>query len=198
MQVARYQKSEQYLRKSCKHDISLTVLIQWIRVVLSTTIAATAISTLAPQIFAMTNAASAATELFEIFDQQSQLDPLENTGKKSDNCRGEIEVKALDFAYPSRPTAQVLKGLNLSIPAGKTTALVGASGSGKSTLIGLLERWYLPSSGSITLDGLDIADYNIKWLRSQIRLVQQVLFELLVIHKLTTCLGTCFVPWNSI
>ena len=66
-----------------------------------------------------------------------------------------------------------MHSLNLSIPAGKRTALVGASGCGKSTLVGLLERWYQPESGEILLDGMDISEYNIKWLRSNIRLVQQ-------------------------
>jgi ATP-binding cassette subfamily B (MDR/TAP) protein 1 len=68
----------------------------------------------------------------------------------------------------------VLLGLNLSIPANKTTALVGASGSGKSTIVGLIERWYVPASGSILLDGRDVSELNIQWLRTNVRLVQQV------------------------
>ena len=148
-------------------------------VVLSVTIGATAVSTIAPQIQSFTNAASAATELFSIIDKQSLLDPLSTEGKKPEFCQGDIEVRNLDFAYPSRPTAQVLHSLNLSIPAGKTTALVGASGCGKSTLVGLLERWYQPTSGDLLLDGTDIRHYNTQWLRSNVRLVQQepVLFR---------------------
>ncbi|OAP63660.1 hypothetical protein AYL99_02887 [Fonsecaea erecta] len=148
-------------------------------VVLSVTIAATAISSIAPQIQAVTNASSAASELFSIIDKPSLLDPLDPAGARPSSCRGDIEIKGLDFAYPSRPAAQVLRELTISIPAGKTTALVGASGCGKSTLIGLLERWYLPTAGHITLDGLDLDKYNVKWLRSQVRLVQQepVLFR---------------------
>jgi ATP-binding cassette, subfamily B (MDR/TAP), member 1 len=142
-------------------------------VVLSITIGATAISTIAPQIQSFTNAASAASELFTIIDKISLLDPLSDQGKRPSNCRGDIEVRDLDFVYPSRPTAQVLHKLNLSIPAGKTTALVGASGCGKSSLIALIERWYRPKSGSILLDGHPIEEYNIQWLRTKIRLVQQ-------------------------
>ncbi|KAL8984627.1 MAG: hypothetical protein Q9177_004648, partial [Variospora cf. flavescens] len=67
----------------------------------------------------------------------------------------------------------ILNDLSLSIPAGKTTALVGPSGCGKSTLVGLLERWYQPGSGKLLLDGHDVSSYNTKWLRSVIRLVQQ-------------------------
>lgn len=78
------------------------------------------------------------------------------------------------FAYPTRPDVQVLHGLDLDVPANKTTALVGASGSGKSTIFGLLERWYVPESGSITLDGQPIEGLNLQWLRTSIRLVQQV------------------------
>ncbi|OQU93656.1 ABC transporter transmembrane domain-containing protein [Cladophialophora immunda] len=148
-------------------------------VVLSVTIAATAISSIAPQIQAVTNASSAASELFSVIDKPSLLDPLNPAGAQPSSCGGQIEITGLEFAYPSRPGAQVLRGLTVSIPAGKTTALVGASGCGKSTLVGLLERWYLPTAGHITLDGLELDEYNVRWLRSQIRLVQQepVLFR---------------------
>lgn len=148
-------------------------------VVLSVTIAATSISGIAPHIESITNASSAASELFSIIDKPSLLDPLNPDGAQPSSCEGHIEIRDLEFAYPTRPTAQVLRGFNITIPAGKTTALVGASGSGKSTIVGLLERWYIPSSGQITLDGRPLEDHNVKWLRSQIRLVQQepVLFR---------------------
>ena len=66
-----------------------------------------------------------------------------------------------------------MKGLNLTFTAGKTAALVGASGSGKSTIISLVERFYDPTHGVVKLDGVDIKDFNLKWLRSQIGLVSQ-------------------------
>lgn len=84
-----------------------------------------------------------------------------------------MEVRNIRFAYPSRPDDEILRGLDLDIPAGKTTALVGASGSGKSTIIGLLERWYEQSEGAITIDGIDIRDLDIQWLRQNVRLVMQ-------------------------
>ena len=142
-------------------------------VVLSVTLGATSVLFVMPQILAVTNASSAAAELFSIIDKPSLLDPLSSQGKRPSTCTGEIEIRNLRFAYPTRPTASVLQEFNLSIPSGKTTALVGPSGCGKSTLVGLLERWYQPSSGQILLDGDDIADYNTNWLRSNIRLVQQ-------------------------
>ena len=67
----------------------------------------------------------------------------------------------------------VLKNINLHIPAGKFTAVVGASGSGKSTIIQLLERFYDPVEGTITLDGYDIKTLNLRYLRGSMSLVQQ-------------------------
>ena len=142
-------------------------------VVLSVTLGATSVLSFLPQIPAITNASSSAAELFYIIDKPSLLDPLSSDGKRPTACTGEIEIRNLRFAYPTRPTAPVLQDLNLSIPSGKTTALVGPSGCGKSTLVGLLERWYQPTSGHIILDGCDIADLNTNWLRTNIRLVQQ-------------------------
>ncbi len=148
-------------------------------VVLSVTLGATSVMLVAPQLQSITNASSAASELFSIIDKPSLLDPLSPEGMQPTSCTGEIQIRDLRFAYPTRPTAQVLQGLDLSIPAGKTTALVGASGCGKSTLVGLLERWYQPASGQILVDGHDIAEYNTKWSRSNFRLVQQepILFQ---------------------
>lgn len=142
-------------------------------VVLSVVLGATATLLIFPQFQAITNASSAAGELFSIIDSRPTLDPLSTDGLQPSSCTGEIVVRDLRFAYPTRPSAQVLRSLSLSIPAGKTTALVGPSGCGKSTLVGLLERWYQPTSGQIFLDGRDIAEYNTKWLRSNIRLIQQ-------------------------
>lgn len=68
----------------------------------------------------------------------------------------------------SRKDTPVLKGINLTVPVGKTTALVGASGCGKSSIIQLVQRFYDPSSGSILLDGVDIKKYPVKWLRQQV------------------------------
>jgi ATP-binding cassette, subfamily B (MDR/TAP), member 1 len=67
----------------------------------------------------------------------------------------------------------VLKGVSITFQAGKTAALVGASGSGKSTIVALIERFYDPLSGGVTLDGKNLKDLNVKWLRSQIGLVSQ-------------------------
>jgi ATP-binding cassette subfamily B (MDR/TAP) protein 1 len=136
-------------------------------------------TTIAPQIIALTKASTSADELFKTIDRKSEIDPLSEDGKTPNVCRGVVEIKDVSFAYPARPDIIVLKSLTLLAPAGKTTALVGASGSGKSTIIGLIERWYDQTTGTIYLDGTDIRELNLTWLRTNIRLVQQepVLFS---------------------
>lgn len=96
-----------------------------------------------------------------------------------ENVSGEVETHNLHFNYPARPNVKVLQGLNVHVMPGETLALVGPSGCGKSTVVSLLERFYHPLSGCITLDGNDIRDVNIRWLRQQIGIVSQepVLFD---------------------
>ncbi|KAK4228120.1 putative multidrug resistance protein [Podospora fimiseda] len=86
---------------------------------------------------------------------------------------GTLEFRNVSFAYPSRPGQPVLRNINLTIPAGKHTALVGLSGSGKSTIASLVARLQDPNEGTITLDGHDIRELNVRGLRSFISLVQQ-------------------------
>jgi ATP-binding cassette subfamily B (MDR/TAP) protein 1 len=83
------------------------------------------------------------------------------------------------FAYPTAPEHLVCNGYSLSVQAGQTVALCGASGSGKSTIIALIERFYDPQGGVVTLDGHDLKSLNVRWLRSQLGLVGQepVLFK---------------------
>ena len=75
--------------------------------------------------------------------------------------------------YPSRPDKEVFKSLNLTIPSGKSVALVGKSGSGKSTILQLVQRFYDPDAGSVKLDGLDLRDLSLDWLHSRVGLVMQ-------------------------
>ena len=92
---------------------------------------------------------------------------------------GAVRVDNVHFSYPSRPEVPVLQGLSVDIKPGQTLALVGPSGCGKSTVVSLMERFYDVSSGSMKLEGKDIRDLNIGWLRSQVGIVSQepVLFD---------------------
>ncbi|WJX13490.1 ABC transporter B member 11 [Trifolium repens] len=124
-------------------------------------------------------AKSAAGSIFGMLDKKSKIDPTDESGTTLDSVKGEIELRHVSFKYPSRPDIQIFRDLNLNIHSGKTVALVGESGSGKSTVIALLQRFYDPDSGEITLDGIEIRQLNLKWLRQQMGLVSQepVLFN---------------------
>ncbi|KAH0835275.1 hypothetical protein AYO21_10700 [Fonsecaea monophora] len=86
---------------------------------------------------------------------------------------GAVEIRNISFAYPSRPEQKILHGVDLKFPAGQYTAIVGPSGSGKSTIAALLTRLYDPSQGEILIDGLKLADLNVKCVRGLASLVQQ-------------------------
>ena len=92
---------------------------------------------------------------------------------------GEIAVQNIGFHYPSRLEVKVLQDLSVSVKPGQTLALVGPSGCGKSTVVSLIERFYDPDTGKMVLDGSDLKELNIQWLRSQIGVVSQepVLFD---------------------
>ena len=122
---------------------------------------------------AIASGQGAATKLFATIERTPKIDSLDPGGLKPDMVIGEITLENVKFNYPSRPDVPIVKGINITFTAGKTAALVGASGCGKSTIISLIERFYDPLSGSVKLDGVDIRDLNIKWLRSQIGLVCQ-------------------------
>lgn len=101
------------------------------------------------------------------------IDPYEEGGLRPDSVQGSISFNDVAFHYPSRPDCPILKNLSLDFAPGSSTALVGASGSGKSTIVSLVERFYDPLEGNISLDGHDIKDLNLRWLRSQIGMVMQ-------------------------
>ncbi|KAG6544499.1 hypothetical protein Mapa_014137 [Marchantia paleacea] len=126
-----------------------------------------------------TKVKTAVNSIFKILDRKSEIDPYDQSGQKPDQVRGEIEFQHVSFFYPTRPDVQIFQDLCFKIPSGQTMALVGESGSGKSTVISLIERFYNPQAGVITVDGVDIKTLNLKWLRQQIGLVSQepVLFN---------------------
>ncbi|XP_075273573.1 ATP-binding cassette sub-family B member 5 [Opisthocomus hoazin] len=127
----------------------------------------------APNLESVANARGAAYEVYQIISKKRLIDSSSKEGYKPDKLIGEIEFRNIHFSYPSRPDVQILKGLNLKVQTGKTIALVGASGCGKSTTVQLLQRFYDPVQGEITLDGRDIRTLNVKWLRENIGIVSQ-------------------------
>ncbi|KAK2026093.1 ABC transporter [Colletotrichum zoysiae] len=165
-------------------------------VLLSVTVAAISITQLAPYCIEFTRAASGAVQLFLLIDRKSSIDPFDPSGDQPNLEKGDVELEHITFAYPTRPNATILEDFSLKVPAGKTTALVGQSGSGKSTIVGLLERWYNPSSGTIKLDGRPIDTLNIGWLRRNVRLVQQepTLFRGSVFDNIAH--GLIGTPWE--
>lgn len=86
---------------------------------------------------------------------------------------GKIELKKVDFAYPSRPETLVLLKFSLEVKPGRSVGLVGKSGCGKSTVIGLIQRFYDVEMGSVRVDGIDIRGLDIQWYRRQMALVSQ-------------------------
>ncbi|XP_032450325.1 bile salt export pump isoform X4 [Lynx canadensis] len=122
---------------------------------------------------------AAATSIFQTIDRKPIIDCMSEDGYKLDRIKGEIEFHNVTFHYPSRPEVKILNNLSMVIKSGEMTAVVGSSGAGKSTAIQLIQRFYDPSEGMVTLDGHDIRSLNIQWLRAQIGIVEQepVLFS---------------------
>lgn len=101
----------------------------------------------APSMGAFAKAKVAATKIYRIIDHKPAVDRNSESGLELDSVTGLVELKNVDFSYPSRPDVRILNNFTLTVPAGKTIALVGSSGSGKSTVVSLIERFYDPNSG---------------------------------------------------
>ena len=110
-----------------------------------------------------------AESFFQILEADNQI---ETSGQqKPSQLSGKFELKQVDFFYPNGHHA--LKEISMTIQPNKITALVGLSGAGKSTLISLLDKFYLPQTGQILLDGIDLNDMDTQYLRDHIGLVLQ-------------------------
>ncbi|XP_056090402.1 ATP-dependent translocase ABCB1 [Rhinichthys klamathensis goyatoka] len=127
----------------------------------------------APNLESIAKARGAAYEVYKTIDMPRPIDSSSKEGHKPDHVKGDIEFKNINFSYPSRKDVKILQGMNLKVTHGKTIALVGASGCGKSTTIQLLQRFYDPDSGEVTLDGHNIRSLNVCWLRENMGIVSQ-------------------------
>ncbi|KAK0739672.1 P-loop containing nucleoside triphosphate hydrolase protein [Apiosordaria backusii] len=119
----------------------------------------------------------AASRLFELQDRKPSIH--QTVGLKVKSAQGPIKFSNVHFAYPTRPAVAIFNGLDFEIPSGSNVCIVGPSGGGKSTVASLLLRFYNPTSGSITINGVDISKMNVKSLRRRIGMVSQepVLFS---------------------
>ena len=106
---------------------------------------------------------------FDILNSDSEVEP--SGTYRPEKIRGEFRLTDVDFTYPNGN--QALFGVDMTIEPGRITALVGLSGAGKSTIVNLLDKFYEPQHGSITLDGVDLREYDTKYLRDHIGLVLQ-------------------------
>ena len=106
---------------------------------------------------------------FSILDSEKDIEP--SGSYRPEKIHGKFELKHVDFTYPNGN--QALFDVNMTIEPNKITALVGLSGAGKSTIVNLLDKFYEPQVGTITLDGVDLREYDTKFLRENIGLVLQ-------------------------
>uniref|UniRef100_A0A803YIT1 ATP binding cassette subfamily B member 1 n=1 Tax=Meleagris gallopavo TaxID=9103 RepID=A0A803YIT1_MELGA len=120
----------------------------------SVLIGAFSIGQTTPSIEAFANARGAAYAIFNIIDNEPQIDSYSDAGHKPDHIKGNLEFQNVFFNYPSRPDVEILKGLNLKINCGQTVALVGGSGCGKSTTVQLIQRFYDPKEGTHSVNGV--------------------------------------------
>ena len=127
-------------------------------------------------VFATTfiKAKTAAIGIFEILERQSQIDPdLEGIETATESISGDVSFENIGFCYPTREKPIFDGGFNLQGKAGQTIALVGGSGCGKSTTIGMLQRWYDPTMGTVRLDDYNVKNFTLSNLRSHMALVGQ-------------------------
>ncbi|XP_035227144.1 ATP-dependent translocase ABCB1-like isoform X2 [Stegodyphus dumicola] len=143
----------------------------------------------APYFEAFALARGAASKVFSIIERKPPIDSSSESGKVLQYLEGNITLKDVHFNYPARPDVPILRGFSLKIKSGETVALVGPSGCGKSTIVQLIQRFYDADRGSVEIDGVDVRDLNVGWLRDNIGLVGQepVLFSTTIAENI--CYG---------
>ncbi|KAK2632659.1 hypothetical protein EUGRSUZ_L01264 [Eucalyptus grandis] len=143
-----------------------------IAAVMSILFGAISITYAAPDMQVFNQAKAAGNEVFKVIRRQPTISNASG-GIVLKEIEGNIDIRNIHFSYPSREDKVILQGFTLSIPAGKTVALVGSSGCGKSTVISLVARFYDPSKGVILIDNHNIRDLDLKCLRQNNGAVSQ-------------------------
>ncbi|OWF55459.1 Multidrug resistance protein 1 [Mizuhopecten yessoensis] len=139
----------------------------------SVLIGAMSLGTGLPSLQDFTVARAAAYTIYQLIDLNPDIDSSSEQGKSPDHLEGNIEFEDIEFRYPARPEVKVLNKVDLEIKRGQTVALVGSSGCGKSTMVQLIQRFYDPEGGQVMIDGTNLKDLNVKWLRQHIGVVSQ-------------------------
>ena len=119
----------------------------------------------------MQRAAGATERLLELVHSESAITDTATPATLDANPA--MAFNKVSFSYPSRPQTRALDDVTLEIAAGKSLALVGPSGAGKSTIFEVIQRFYDPQGGSVTLDGIDIREIPLEQLRAQLAIVPQ-------------------------
>lgn len=109
----------------------------------------------------------------EILKSKTEVEERPQTNMPARRLTGDVRFDEVRFAYPTRSNMPVLKGVSLTIPSGKKVALVGQSGAGKSTIMQLLLQFHRPDSGVISIDGVNINEYDLESYRQNFALVPQ-------------------------
>lgn len=132
---------------------------------------ATSIGTVTSLYSDFMKAIGSSERVFELLDREPKVHW--KGGRGLNKIKGELKMENVRFSYPSRPDIEVLRGINLTLDPGKIIALVGPSGGGKTTIVSLLEMFYYPNSGRITLDGYNLRDLDPQNFRKYIGVVSQ-------------------------
>lgn len=121
----------------------------------------------------LVGAVGATERVREILNSKTEIELRPQTNHPAGRLTGDVTFENVRFSYPTRPDISVLKGVSLTIPAGKKVALVGQSGAGKSTIMQLLLQFHRPDTGTIRIGGTDIYEYDLESYRQNFAIVPQ-------------------------
>ena len=145
-------------------DVGKVIIVMFVSM-----IAFNNIGTLVPSFKMISDGKKAAATILNVINTPSET----LSGSLKPKLKGSIEFWDVEFSYPSFPDSKVLKQVSFQVDSGKSLGIVGPTGSGKSSVVQLLLRFYDSQSGKILLDGFDIKDYDLSYLRSQVGFVSQ-------------------------